>query len=81
MESILVVLCLAEYSGRGGEGGRRVALLSLEELAARRLIATRRNFYAVRALAPRLKDYLTQIAQSVEVTSFLFQFFNQSVVN
>jgi hypothetical protein len=61
---------LSEYSVKGA---RPSALLSLEELAARQLLATRRNFYAIPSLPPRLKDYLTQIAQTIEVGHFSYR--------
>jgi hypothetical protein len=61
-----------EYPGKKSESPAVAGPLCLEELAARAVIATRRNFYAVRSLAPRIKDYLTQIAQQIEVTSFTF---------
>jgi hypothetical protein len=61
-----------EYPGKKSESPAVAGPLCLEELAARAVIATRRNFYSVRSLAPRIKDYLTQIAQQIEVTSLIF---------
>jgi hypothetical protein len=61
-----------EYPGKKSESPAVAGPLCLEELAARAVIATRRNFYSVRSLAPRIKDYLTQIAQQIEVTSLTF---------
>jgi hypothetical protein len=61
-----------EYPGKKSESPAVAGPLCLEELAARAVIATRRNFYSVRSLAPRIKDYLTQIAQQIEATSLTF---------
>ncbi len=63
-----------EYPGKKSESPAVAGPLCLEELAARAVIATRRNFYSVRSLAPRIKDYLTQIAQQIEVIYLNFSF-------
>ncbi len=75
------VACTPEYQGKKG-GERGAGPLSLQELTARAVVATRRNFYSIRPLAPRLKEYLTQIVKNIEVTTkFLIYWEKSDILN
>lgn len=71
------VACTPEYQGKKG-GERGAGPLSLQELTARAVVATRRNFYSIRPLAPRLKEYLTQIVKNIEVMTKFWIYWEKS---